>query len=1050
MLRRTRVRTIFAKAFGRFLLGIQGCAVLLCALLWAVAAWPLSPDTKMADLNRTSWSAKDGAPAGGVNSIVQTADGFLWLASLGFNAPYRFDGRRFESIELPRVGRSSTPLIFSLFAPKAGGLWIGFTFGGAAFFKDGRMTSYSEKDGLPSGSVRDFAEGSDGVIWAATTRGVARLVSNRWALFADLNAIGADPVAMMLDTEGTLWLACLSRLLFWPKGATSFQEIPVSFRTTVREYHGVGIAESASGVIWMADDDGIHPIRKVENASGRAVNTGMKSGLLIDREGSIWSTYSPIRRIAHPPALREPGLIGWKDPRWVDVIGPVKEADARGGGLITHLLEDREGDMWLGTPTSLHRFSDQNLRRAFEAPRQEFSIGAADDGGLWVAARMKLDPIWKFEGGKLEPRTAPQDAAVSCQIRARDGSTWFGTGTSLLHVAGDELRASARLLKSPEKIALPPDAQGTDVQALAEDQSGAIWVSVIRKGVFRLAGGVWSQNGGLATLPKLTAVTLSPDSKGRVWIGYTENRMAVVDGSSVHLFSETDGLEIGNVTAIYAQRSRTWAGGDGGLAVFDGRRFQAVRSEEPRRLQGITGIVETADGDVWLNGNAGIVHITAPHLRSALAGTSPNVESEVFGARDGLEGRGQALRGHPTVVEGTDGKLWFSTNVAVFYLDPAHLARNPVAPPVVITSLKVGDKSYSATDGVVLPNRSTALRIGYVGLSLMMPEKVRYRYKLDGVDEDWRDAQEMQEANYVNVSPGSYRFHVIAANNDGVWNDQGATLDFVIPAMFTQKPWFIALCIFATAVLIAFAFRLRMHQIAAKMRLRLNERLRERERIARELHDTLLQSTQGLMLRVQAARNRILPGDPAREVLDSALKRADEVLAEARDRVQDLRIPAEAGADLAKSLSVVGEELALGRTVTLKVSIEGTPRSLRSKIVDDTYNIGREALLNAFHHAQATAIELLIVYGTRDLRVCVRDDGCGIDSDVLDQGSRAGHWGLRGMRERAHEIGAHLEIRSRRGSGTEVDVLVPSAFVGAKHQFGPGWLRFLRARRVPQ
>jgi signal transduction histidine kinase len=335
-----------------------------------------------------------------------------------------------------------------------------------------------------------------------------------------------------------------------------------------------------------------------------------------------------------------------------------------------------------------------------------------------------------------------------------------------------------------------------------------------------------------------------------------------------------------------------------------------------------------------------------------------------------------------------------------------------------------------------LPENTTALRIGYVGVSLTMAEKVRYRYKLDGANTEWQDAQGNDEAYFTNVRPGTYHFHVIASNNDGLWNEQGATLNFIIPRMFIQTPWFIMLCIGTAGMIVALVFRFRMHQLAARLRLRLNERLRERERIARELHDTLLQSTQGLMLRVQAARNRILPGDPAREVLDSALKRADEVLAEARDRVQDLRIPLEARADLSQSLKAVGEELALGRAVTFRDSVEGEARELRPKVVEEAYSIGREALLNAFHHAQASSIELLIVYGKTDLRMRVRDDGCGIDPGILEDESRAGHWGLIGMRERAREIGAQLEIRSRAGAGTEVELTVLSTYALSRRWWG--------------
>jgi signal transduction histidine kinase len=240
------------------------------------------------------------------------------------------------------------------------------------------------------------------------------------------------------------------------------------------------------------------------------------------------------------------------------------------------------------------------------------------------------------------------------------------------------------------------------------------------------------------------------------------------------------------------------------------------------------------------------------------------------------------------------------------------------------------------------------------------------------------------------------------------------------------------------------AFRLRMRQIAARMRQGHNERMRERERIARELHDTLLQSTQGLMLRFQAVANRVLPTDPTRAMLDKALQRADEVLAEARDRVQDLRIPIEARSDLPRSLTAVGEELALGRDVTFSVIVEGAARKLRPRIVDEAYCIGREALLNAFHHAEASSIELLIAYGDQNLRLRVRDNGCGIDPSILAKGSRAGHWGLKGMRERAQEIGSDLEIRSPPGAGTEVELKVPLRTSDRKRVLGTRWGPFRR------
>jgi signal transduction histidine kinase/ligand-binding sensor domain-containing protein len=1000
----------------------------LTLLLWSTGTLALSPDKKLVDLRHTAWGAKEGAP--GISALAQTSDGYLWIRS-DSGSLFRFDGLRFEHIELPGDDRLSSKIVYQLFAPNTGGLWIGFTFGGAAFLKDGHMTVYTEHDGLPPGTVESFAEASDGTLWAATTGGLAHLGVSGWRYLAIDSQCKAVTTHVTVDSQGTVWLTCPDKVFFLPKGEQALQALNEHVDSNS------SIAESPSGDLWLLDQSGIRSIRTYDNRGGHAVNP--RSGLLIDRNGTIWLRNFPggLRRFVPSQGLAAHGLTRWQD---MTDLFTAKDGMTSDNGQWD-MVEDREGNVWIGTERGLDRFSEPQLVRLPVTEEGRAAIEAADGGGIWAArtsgSTPDPSPISSIENDSLVTRGPA--LRISCVLRVDDGSVWFGGEKGLLrHVAGRF-----------ESVSLPAVAQARPVQAMAQDRTGRLWVSIMRNPVFSMRQGAWAVYGDLPTLPKLTAVTLSTDASGRVWFGYTDNLIAIVDGSNVQLFSAKDGLQVGNVTAIYGRRSRVWAGGEFGLALFDGKHFQPMIPDASLRFENITGIVESTDGDLWLHSNSGLIHIVATEVRRGIKEPGTPLHGETFGPLDGLEGFSDPVRPHPSLIEGTDERLWISTDLGIFRIDPKHIARNPVAPPVQIKSVSVGDKTFLAAVNLMLPEHTTALRVRYEGVSLTMPEKIRYRYKLDGVNPDWQDAQTETEAYFTNLGPGSYHFHVIAANNDGLWNNAGATLDLVIPPAFTQTPWFIALSIFASAALLAFAFRLRVHQITAKMRLRLDERLRERERIARELHDTLLQSTQGLMLRVQAARNRILPNDPARELLDSALKRADEVLAEGRDRVQDLRIPQEARSDLAISLEDVGKELALGRTIEFQVTIEGTARKLRAKIVEETYSIGREALVNAFHHAQATTIELLIVYGTRDLRVTVRDDGCGMDSDTLDQGSRAGHWGLKGMRERAHEIGAHLKIRSGPGAGTEVDVLVPSAFVWVRRPLALWWFRFLRARREP-
>jgi signal transduction histidine kinase/ligand-binding sensor domain-containing protein len=982
----------------------------------STAAWPLDRDVPFGGLRHTGWTAKDGAPSGGVIALAQTTDGYLWIATQQSGGLYRFDGRLFEHVEMPRSKQLSSAVIYKLFAPKSGGLWIGFTFGGAAFFQGGRLTVYTEKEGFPAGTVADFAEDADGLLWAITTRGLARFKHDGWQEFPTNGATLAHPSGLVIDTEGTLWLPYPGHVLFLPRGSSTLHELPVHVNFPA-------IAESPSGIVWVGDRTGIRAVRKIDNPGGQPVS--QQSGLLVDRDGGIWGLEDEhgLHRAARVPAVQVGQLIRWPE------IYTARDGLTSNFGKSA-ILEDREGNVWMGSLRGLDRFSNRALNRAFDVPMWGIGLVAADGGNLWAAASAAVTPrVWRFNDGQLVPQPAPLSGAVSSLLRTSDGSVLFAGAKGIW-----------RYRNSWSHLAqLPEAAAGWEVQGMAEDPSGALWVSIVHNGLFRFEHGTWTNTAGLPSLPNSPPVTVTADAAGRIWLGYTGSRIARVDGDTVTVFKGDDGLDVGNVTAIYGGRTRIWAGGEFGLSVLEGEGFRPITATASSQLAGITGIVETPEGDLWVHGSAGLVHFSAADLHQFLERRSGNVNGETFDAPYGLEGAGLPLRPHPTLIEGTNGTLWLATDQAVFSLDPKHLLRNALPPQVAITSVRVGSEPLVPRDGLQLPARTTALHIAFVGLSLTMPEKVKYRYKLDGLTTDWQEADGNREAYFTNMQPGTYRFHVIAANSDGVWSDPGAMFQFRIPPAFTQTVWFDLLCALGVIVALALVVRLRVHQASARLRLRLGERLRERERIARELHDTLLQSTQGLMLRVEAANNRLSPGDPTREMLNNALTRADEVLAEARDRVQNLRIPLEAHADLAKSLAEVGRELALGRTVEYGVTVEGTPRKLPPKIADEVYRIGREALLNAFHHSQAVSIDLTIAYRPADILVRVRDSGRGIDPDVLREGARAGHWGLRGMRERAQEIHAKIRISSHPDEGTEVQLTVPSPSRGLRRLWGQ-WL----------
>jgi signal transduction histidine kinase len=992
---------------------------LLC-LLSCASACALSRDGTIRDLRHTGWGPKEDAPDT-IDVIVQTSDGYLWACnSLGL---FRFDGLHFEHIVLPRNDRLTSASVFTLFAPKSGGLWIGFSFGGAALLKDGRVTAYNREDGLPPGSVKAFAEDQDGTVWAGTSAGLARLEGSKWrSVGPEYQYSDTQTEALMVDSAGTLWAGSRNKVLSLRKGQKAFEGFPM------RVQSNVGFAESPSGAVWMSDSHDLRQIARNENPRRQTASSGRM--LVFDRDGSLW-TFGPgggVQRSTDPESLA--GHYWLRTNDWPDSY-TVQDGLTPGIGRDA-VLEDREGNVWASSGVGLDRFSDRNIKPVLGERDESFSpstgaVAAADSGAVWVGSGRAGSTLSTLQDGRLIGHD--EVGRISCATRVDDGTAWFHGRSTLWRFESGRF----------QRRALPPGTEDNDVQAMVQDRAGRLWISMVGKGAFRMSDGLWSAHGGIISLPKLTAVTLAMDARGRVWFGYTDGRMAVLDGEAVTVFSDETRLSVGNVTAIYVRRQTVWAGGEFGLAALDGTRFRQVAAETAGAFSNITGIVETAAGELWLNTGAGIVRLAAAEVRRAIEDPSYRVHAEIFDAHDGVQGSSARLRPLPTAIEGTDGVLWFVTSMGLYSIDPARIVRNPIPPPVLIQSLAAADKTYAPATDLQLPQRTTSIRIDYVGLSLTMTEKVRYRYKLDGVDNGWQDAQGRQQAFYTNLSPGPHRFHVIAANNDGVWNETGATLNFTIQPTFVQTRAFIALCVTGAGAAVWLLIRMRFRQLATRMRVRFDAQMAERERIARELHDTLLQGMQALILKVHAAAYCLPDSERTRAMLEEALTRADGVLAEGRDRIQDLRIAAETHGDLHSALAAVGEELARGRATTFGGAVEGTIRALNPDVRDEAYRIGREALLNAFAHAQAKSVEMQIIYADEGLRLRIRDDGVGIDAGALADGARPGHWGLQGMRERARKVGGRIDIWSRSQAGTEIELCVPAVAAYRGRSAVPRW-----------
>ena len=976
--------------------------VLLTLGIAVTACLPLSAqqqDQALPHLYHTAWTIRDGAPFD-VQALAQTADGFLWVGTL--SGLFRFDGVRFELYEPPPPDTFPSVGVSALLPLADGGLWVGYQFGGVSLIRDGSIRSFGERDGFPQGTVMNLVRDSSGVIWSGGTGGVARLDNGRWHRLGPAEGLSGAPVTgMMVDRGGRIWVAADDGMFARTSGAPRFERVGPPRRSNVGFRDRNAIQEAPDGTIWSASREfGLQRLASPAPASGAGASMPKipdPGVMLIDRSGTFWFNHT-----------RTPGIERFA----ADGRTSQRMSQGLSGGTVQAWLEDREGNVWAGTSDGLDHFRRTKLTRVgLPGSGTYFAIAPADSGAVWVGSTE--GPVRRV-GARIEefpelPR--PVDVAY----RDPDGVVWIGSPHGLWRSARGRF----------ERVRLP-EVKNIGIQAVTRDGAGDLWISIVRSGVWRRSGDRWEAFGGRDGLPREPAVVLTTDESGRTWLGYTANRVGLLDGDSLRLFTAKDGLNVGIVLAIHARGPRVWVGGERGVALLTRDRVQTVTGRNGLRFRGTSGIVETPAGEVWLHGAIGITRIPAEEVRHAESDPQYQVDHERLDYRDGLAGAAPQIRPQPTVVAGTDDRLWFATTLGVAWLDPDSVPRNRAAPPVAIRRLAAGARSYQPGPDLRLPVRTTSLRIDYTALSLSIPDRVRFRYQLVGSDAGWQDAGGRREAFYTNLGPGAYRFHVIAANEDGVWNEEGAAIDFTIPPSISQSRWFLLVWIAALGVLIWMAYLARVRQVSADMRVRYQAGLAERARIAHELHDTLLQGFTGITLQLRAIE-RLLAHRPAQgaEALKNVLATADTTLRHARHMIWDLRAVELEEHDLADALETATRAAVAGSGVELVVAVRGNAMRLPVALETTALRIGREAVLNAVRHGAPSVVHVAVEYGPRALTVRIRDDGAGMSPDALESLAVGEHLGIAGMRDRARSVGGTLEIASTTGNGTIVSLVLP-------------------------
>jgi signal transduction histidine kinase/ligand-binding sensor domain-containing protein len=990
----------------------------IALLLASLIAWPFGAVLAAADLRlhdqfrQSVWTVERGAPAD-IWALAQDRDGFLWLGTGA--GLYRFDGVDFERF-VPKVGESLPANdITALSVQSDGSLWIGLFRGGASVLRDGHLTSYAEPEGFPGSMVLAFARAGDGSLWAASRGGLVRFDGHRWRVAgADWGYPATRADWVMADRDGTLWVTTGEELLFLRPGAARFE------RTGIRTPPDTTLAQAPDGRLWLTDGpQGARalpgptaaPAAPVGGDAGTdALSAVHAKRLLFDRGGHLWGTDAVrggVFRVDAPAAMA--------DGR------PLRAAafDAlydRGAGLPSNvavpMLEDREGSLWVGTNQGLVSYHRNNVLLPPDTkigPGINSALAIDDTGTAWLAnggALRRLDATH----AQVQASGLPD---IYAMLNA-SGSLWLIGNAYLARLEHGQ----------PIPVPVPVADRVWHLEAVAGDDAGGLWASFLGHGLYRLHDGAWTRVGQGEGLDDGTPTALLGDGAGRLWAGYANGRVLYLDGPRRRSYGAAQGLAVGSIASFSLHGGELLVGGDDGVARLEGERFRTLRAAGPPALIGVSGIVRTAQGDAWINGSRGVLHFTAAELARGFAGQPATYEG--FDYHDGLPGI--ALQATPVSTAGQDGagRLWFNTNQGLAWIDPARVQHNPLAPATFVQTLVAGEQRYATAGEPQLPPRTGAVRLQYTATSLAMPDRVRFRYRLDGADEDWQDGGTQREATYTHLGPGRYRFRVIAANDDGVWNEQGGHADFVILPMFYQTLWFRLLCVAAglAAAVALYLWRLRL--MTERIRLRLDERTGERERIARELHDTLLQGVQGLLLRLQALAAELPVGDARRRSLDAAIERARDMLVQGRDKIVALR-GSQPREHLAQAVRVVGEELTAIHGAPFRVLATGTERTICPPVCDELLDIVREAMRNASMHARATIIDVVLAYQPNHLRMVVRDDGRGIDPDVLESGRADGRWGLVGMRERAAKLGATLDVRRVTPHGTEVALTVPGA-----------------------
>jgi ligand-binding sensor domain-containing protein/signal transduction histidine kinase len=1033
----------------------------LAVLCFAVSASAVDPTRTVSQYLHDSWETERGLPGGSITAIAQTSDGYLWIGT--DKGLVRFDGLNFQQFERAHPNPILIGPVRTLLVDASDNLWILLQNTQVFRYQNGNFELIR---GETENGTTAMARGTSGaVLLSSLAVGTVTYSDNRFRSLSSTALPTDAPGVVNSEAPG--------------KRATPFSWFD---RLAAPTSVVISIAQTDDGKIWLGTERrGLFSLQggRVSGALNGRVNTEINC-LLPLQTSELWvGTAQGVLRwngteltlAGVPSSLRNLDVLSILRDRdsniWVGTSRGLFRYNANGVSLLsTHettgpvaaLFEDRDGKIWIGSARGLERLRDSAFVTYSLPNLKSQSMGPlhVDSGGrIWIAP-IQGGLRWLKEGksGVVTADGIANDIVYSITGTGKD-DVWVGRrqgGLTHLRYSGNSFTAKTytqadglaqnrvyAVYQSAKAAAAGPETAkelaislrgAFDTAAVSREflnsSDSTVWAGTLSGGVSRFQKGKFRTFTTADGLSSNTVNAIVEDHAGTMWFG-TPNGLSLLSKGRWKVYGVQDGLPSASIDCLTEDSAGVlWIGSEAGLAYLRSGRVSVPKQLPPSLHEMIAGIAVDRTGTLWIATSAHVVQVNRNRL---LEGTLGSGDVHVYGLVDGLRGS-EGVKRCRSVVADALGRIWFSLNQGISVADPAHMPSFPSVLPH-LEAVSADGVSVDLSSPVRISSAQRRITFDYAALSLSNREPVKYRYMLADFDAGWSEPVTTREAIYTNLRPGSYRFRLLAGNGDDLQNHAEVTLPIAIEPQFWQTWWFLLICVLSFLLSVLVAFRIRMHQVNNRFSIRLEERVEERTRIARELHDTLLQSFQGLMLRFQAVHELMQDGR-AKKQLQETLKRADQAISEGRNAVYDLRSSTMLTNDFAQAVRAVGAELDTGGAVAFSLAVEGGPREFHPIIRDELYRITREALRNAFNHAHAHRIEVEITYAERLFRLRIRDDGEGIPPEVLKHGL-PGHYGLNGMRERAEQMGAKFGIWSgAAGAGTEIELTVSGSIAYGK------------------